>query len=379
VVNLDRRLVICRNAPSSVEPVAGEDPRHALVRSRAREADGTFVYAVRTTGVFCRPSCPSRAARTENVEFFDDPAAARRAGYRACLRCRPESAPRETGDAALVARICRRLDEAEPTPTLATLADEVGLGVSALQRAFRRVTGLTPAAYAREARARRVRDALTDGRTVTAAMHAAGYGSSGRFYEEADTILGMTPTRRRQGGKGVEIEVTIGSSGLGRVLVAWTTRGICALALGDDEAALRSALDKDFGLARIRNADVDGAALLAEVLRLVEGRRASRELPLDLRGTVFQMQVWQALRKIPPGTTVTYAELARRIGRPEAVRAVASACARNHIALLVPCHRVVRSDGSLADYRWGLERKKALLARESGPRAAPSGQQPPGP
>lgn len=257
-------------------------------------------------------------------------------------------------------------------PTLATLADDVGLGVGPLQRVFRRVTGLTPAAYGREARARRVRDALAEGGTVTSALHEAGYGSAGRFYEEADTILGMTPTRRRQGGKDVEIEVTMGTSSLGHVLVAWTSRGICTLALGDDPHVLRAALGQDFGQARIRDADADGAALLAEVLRLIEARGPSPDLPLDLRGTVFQMQVWQALRKIPSGTTVTYAELARRLGRPQAVRAVASACARNRIALLVPCHRVVRGDGSLAGYRWGLERKRTLIAREAGSRALPS-------
>lgn len=329
------------------------------------------MYAVRTTGVFCRPSCPSRAAKPENIEFHDDARAARRAGYRACLRCRPEAASREEREARLVAEACRALEAAEEIPPVASLAGRLGVGMARLQRVFRRVTGLTPHAYAQEMRGQRVRSELAAGSAVTAAFHRAGYGSSGRFYEQADAVLGMTPTSRRQQGAGLDVEVAVGTSSLGHVLVAWTTRGICAVALGDDGHALRTALARDFARARIREADSDGAALLADVLRLVEQPGSSAKLPLDLQGTLLQMQVWQALRKVPPGSTITYTELAKRVGRPDAVRAVASACARNRVALLVPCHRVVRGDGSLAGYRWGVERKRELLEREAKPSASP--------
>lgn len=366
-----RRSPIHANRPAPAKPAAEDDPRHALVRARDGRADGTFVYAVRTTGVFCRPSCPSRPAKPENIAFYDDAQAARRAGYRACLRCRPEDLSRDEHEARLVAQVCRALEASDELPTLASLAEIVGIGTAQLQRVFRRVTGLTPHAYAQEMRGQRVRSELAAGSAVTAAFHRAGYGSSGRFYEQADAVLGMTPTSRRQQGAGLDIEVAVGTSSLGHVLVAWTTRGICAVALGDDGQALRTALAKDFARARIREADSDGAAILADVLRLVEQPGSSPQLPLDLQGTLLQMQVWQALRKVPPGSTITYTELAKRVGRPDAVRAVASACARNRVALLVPCHRVVRGDGSLAGYHWGVERKRALLAREEEPLSSP--------
>jgi AraC family transcriptional regulator of adaptative response/methylated-DNA-[protein]-cysteine methyltransferase len=342
-----------------------QDPRWLAVLARDPRADGRFVYSVRTTGVYCRPSCAARTPRRENVAFHATAAAAERAGFRACKRCRPTEAPLAERRAALVAGLCRLIEAADETPTLEALARHAGLSPYHVHRMFKSVTGLTPRAYAAAQRARRARDELARRATVTEAIHGAGYGSSGRFYEEADDVLGMTPTQYRAGGEGMEIRFAVGECSLGSILVAATARGVCAILLGDDPQALVHDLERRFAKARLLGADAGFEALVAKVVGLVEDRRVGVELPLDLRGTAFQQRVWQALRRIPAGSTIHYAELARRLGNPNATRAVAGACAANPVAVAIPCHRVVRADGDASGYRWGVERKRALLAKET--------------
>lgn len=343
-----------------------EDPRWLAVCARDVRADGRFVYSVRTTGVYCRPSCAARTPRRENVAFHATPAAAEQAGFRACKRCRPTEAPLAERRAALVAELCRVIEEAQATPTLEALASHVGHSPYHVHRMFKAVTGLTPRAYAAAHRARRAREELERRATVTEAIHGAGYGSSGRFYEEADDVLGMTPTQYRAGGEGMEIRFAVGECSLGSILVAATSRGVCAILLGDDPQALVHDLERRFVRATLVGADAGFEALVARVIGLVEDPRVGAELPLDVRGTAFQQRVWQALRRIPAGRTTSYAELARGLGQPNATRAVAQACAANPVAVAIPCHRVVRTDGEVSGYRWGVERKQALLAREAG-------------
>jgi AraC family transcriptional regulator of adaptative response/methylated-DNA-[protein]-cysteine methyltransferase len=341
-----------------------KDPRWASVLSRDPQADGSFFYSVRTTGVYCRPSCGARTPRPENVEFHASAAAAERAGFRPCKRCRPDAAPLAARHAALVAELCRRIEAAERPPELRELASRSGLSAFHLHRVFKAVTGLTPRAYAAAHRARRVRAELGRAGAVTEAIYGAGYGSSGRFYEQADEVLGMTPGRYRAGGAGAEIRFAVGECSLGSILVAATGRGVCAVFLGDDADALARELQRRFPRAELIGGDAGFERLVARVVGLVEAPRLGLELPLDVRGTAFQHRVWQALRKIPPGQTASYGEIARRIGAPKSVRAVAGACAANPLAVAIPCHRVVRTDGGLSGYRWGVERKRALLERE---------------
>jgi AraC family transcriptional regulator of adaptative response/methylated-DNA-[protein]-cysteine methyltransferase len=354
----------CETGPA---PATADDPRWAAVLARDPAADGAFVYAVRSTGVFCRPTCPSRRARPDKVVFYPTPEAAVAAGFRPCRRCRPDQRAPATRSAGTVAVLCRFLEASESVPTLQELARRVGLSPSHLHRLFKAATGLTPRAYAAARRAQRLRQALSQGGSVTEALYAAGYNSSGRFYAEAAARLGMSPTRYRAGGAGAEIRFALGQCALGALLVAASDRGVCAIDLGDDPAALLAAFQARFPAARLVGDDPAFQAWVAQVVGLVEAPRLGRDLPLDIRGTAFQQRVWQALRAVPPGQTVSYAELARRIGAPAAVRAVAAACAANPLALAIPCHRVVRQDGGLAGYRWGLERKAALLAREAAP------------
>jgi AraC family transcriptional regulator of adaptative response/methylated-DNA-[protein]-cysteine methyltransferase len=341
------------------------DPRWRAVRARDRTADGAFVYAVRTTGVYCRPSCASRPARPENVAFFDTPAAAERAGYRACRRCRPDAAGDDRPSA--VARACSLIEAAGTAPTLAALAQAVGLSPFHLHRQFKAATGLTPRQYAAARRAQRVRGALAGGARVTDAIYDAGYGSSARFYEQADAVLGMAPTRFRAGGERTTIRFALGQCSLGAILVAATERGVCALLLGDVPEALLQDLQDRFPRAQLVGGDAAFETLVARAVALVEAPRRGHDLPLDVRGTAFQQRVWQALRAVPPGATVSYAELARRAGVPAAaVRAVGQAVAANPLAVAIPCHRVIRTDGALSGYRWGVARKRELLAREAG-------------
>ncbi|SFB63858.1 bifunctional DNA-binding transcriptional regulator/O6-methylguanine-DNA methyltransferase Ada [Azotobacter beijerinckii] len=340
------------------------DPRWAALLARDPQADGRFVYSVKTTGVYCRPSCPARRARPENVAFHADAAEAERAGFRPCRRCRPERGSPAQERAAKVAALCRFIEAAGQSPTLDELARQAGWSPWHLQRTFKALVGLTPRAYAAAQRAGRMRRELAHGAPVTEALYAAGYGSGGRFHAEADQVLGMTAGRYRKGGAGSTIRFALGQCSLGAILVAQSERGVCAIFLGDDPEALLRDLQERFSAAELIGGDAAFEQLVAEVVGFVEAPRLGLELPLDIRGTAFQQRVWAVLRQIPPGTTLSYAEVATLAGVPTAVRAVARACAANALAVAIPCHRVVRSDGGLSGYRWGVERKRALLERE---------------
>jgi AraC family transcriptional regulator of adaptative response/methylated-DNA-[protein]-cysteine methyltransferase len=335
------------------------------MRRRDRAADGAFVYSVRTTGVYCRPSCAARLPRRENVGFHDSCAAAERAGFRPCKRCRPnEPAPAER-QASAIAKACRMIEQAEDMPSLDALAQAAGLSRFHFHRLFKAATGVTPKAYGEAHRSERLRDELGRRSTVTEAFYGAGFNSSGRFYEAAPDLLGMTPSTFRAGGSGAVIRFAVGECSLGAILVAATDKGVCAIQLGDDPDQLVRALQDRFPKARLIGGDARFEELIARVVGFVEKPTQGLDLPLDIRGSAFQQRVWRALRDIRPGSTATYSEIAKRIGRPKAVRAVAQACAANAIAVAIPCHRVVRTDGSLSGYRWGVERKRALLEREA--------------
>jgi len=347
-----------------------QEARWEAVKNRDSTADGSFFYSVRTTGVYCRPSCGARTPRRENVEFHASAEAAERAGYRACRRCRPNEPPQAERRAAIVAGLCRHIDSSEAMPALAELAAHAGMSVYHLHRLFKAATGLTPRAYHAARRAERAREELRMSSSVTEAIFASGYGSSGRFYEGASQVLGMKPSVWREGGKDEVIRFAIGECSLGSILVASTQRGVCAILLGDDPQELAHDLERRFPRAQLIGGDAGFEELVARVVGFVEQPRIGLELPLDIRGTAFQQRVWQALRGIPAGKTLTYAQIA--IGAPEAVRAVAGACAANTIAVAIPCHRVVRKDGLLSGYRWGVERKRELLRREGGSQAGGS-------
>jgi AraC family transcriptional regulator of adaptative response/methylated-DNA-[protein]-cysteine methyltransferase len=342
-----------------------DDARWAAVRARDATADGRFYYSVKTTGVYCRPSCASRPARRENVAFHATTAAAERAGFRACKRCKPDQAPLADRQAAQVAALCRLIEASDQMPTLDELASHAGLSSFHTHRMFKAVTGVTPKAYAAAHRAGRVRGELRSRATVTEAIYGAGYNSSARFYETSTAMLGMTPTKFKAGGTGQDIRFAIGQSSLGSILVAATARGVCAILLGDDPEALVHDLERRFPRAHLIGADPAFEQLVAQVVGLVEQPGVGGALPLDIRGTAFQQRVWKALRQIPAGKTASYTDIARKIGSPRAVRAVAQACAANPLAVAIPCHRVVRTDGDLSGYRWGVERKRALLDREA--------------
>jgi AraC family transcriptional regulator, regulatory protein of adaptative response / methylated-DNA-[protein]-cysteine methyltransferase len=341
------------------------DPRWAVVVARDRTADGKFFYSVSTTGVYCRPSCAARTPRPEHVVFYASASDAERAGFRACLRCKPDQPSLATQRAATVAGLCRFIETAESTPALGELAKRADMSVYHLHRVFKAITGVTPKAYASTHRARRIREALNHNQTVTDAIYSAGYSSNGRFYEESNHVLGMTPTRYRAGGADTEIRFAIGECSLGAVLVAASERGVCAILIGDDPDELAHDLEDQFPHARLVGGDAVFETLIAKVVGFVEAPGFGLDLPLDVRGTAFQQRVWQALRAIPAGETVSYTELAKRIGAPESVRAVAAACAANRLAVAIPCHRVVRNDGGLSGYRWGVARKRALIEREA--------------
>ncbi len=345
---------------------ATDAARLEAVRWRDPAADGVFLYSVSTTGVYCRPSCAARPARRENIGFFDTREAAERAGFRPCKRCRPDLPPRAEREAALVADACRAIETADEPPSLAALAAGAGLSPHHFHRLFRRVAGVTPKAYASAQRQRRVQEALHDGSAVTASLYEAGFNSSGRFYEAADSMLGMTPSAYRAGGKDEVIHYATGRSSLGTVLVGATARGICAILLGDDPEPLLDDLRARFPRAALRAGASGFASLVEQVVAFVDAPGASDSfpLPLDIRGTAFQRRVWEVLRAIPPGTTLSYRDVAARIGQPAAIRAVAGACAANALAVAVPCHRVVAADGATSGYRWGVQRKRRLLERE---------------
>ena len=343
-----------------------EDACWRVVIGEAEEAKPTdFYVGVLTTGIFCRPDCKARRPKRENVRFFRSTQEALRAGLRPCKRCRPMGTAPEAESAARIAAACRRIEAAENTPSLAELAEEAGLSPFHFHRLFKAATGLTPKAYALAVKQNRMRDSLTEAGSVTEAIYAAGYSSSSRFYEADGRALGMTPSRYRAGGKDTLIHYAIQPCWLGLALIAATENGICALFFDDDEEALVAELRRRFPAARIERGGKALDASVRKVLRALDEPALAAELPLDIRGTAFQQRVWEALRAVPAGRTATYSDIARQLGEPRAVRAVAGACAANPVALAIPCHRIVGKSGSLTGYRWGIERKRQLLKRES--------------
>lgn len=335
----------------------------AVVR-RDPKADGRFYYSVLTTGVYCKPSCAARRPLLDNVAFHRDTASAERAGFRPCKRCKPDLPPPAIRNQALVERLCRLIEQAEEPPSLAALAEAECISPFRLQRTFKAVAGVTPKAYASALRAERLRAALRRGDAVTDAMHGAGFGSSSRLYAQADKLLGMRPSDFRAGGGETEIRFAAGECSLGSIVVAASDKGICAILLGDDAERLVEELHGHFPASRLCGGEARFDEWVARTIGFVDDPRVGLGLPLDIRGTAFQQRVWQALCDIPLGDTASYATVAERIGQPGAARAVARACAANRIAVAIPCHRVVRRDCGLSGYRWGVERKQALLQAE---------------
>jgi len=345
--------------------VSAEEKRWMSLVRRDERADGSFYYGVKTTGVFCRPSCPSRLPRRSNVLFFASAPEAHAAGFRPCRRCRPDMAVRAEPHLDRIVRVCGLIETAEKPPTLAELAEAVGLCPSHLHRVFERAVGVTPKGYAAALRAQRLKKGLRPGVTVTQALYDAGFGSGSRLYANAREDLGMSPAKYRSGGEGISIRFAVARTDLGWVLVAGTERGLCAIDLGDSREALIDAHKARFDRAEHCEGDPEFVRWLCRVTESIVSPRRGLDLPLDIRGTAFQRRVWEELRRIPAGRTASYGEVARRIGKPGSARAVARACASNPLALAVPCHRVVRSDGDPGGYRWGVERKRALLEREA--------------
>lgn len=349
-----------------IETTTEQDARWKSVAARDAGADGSFVYAVKTTGVYCRPSCPSRTAKPQNVRFYETPAEAEAAGFRPCQRCNPNGRSLAEVNATLVAEACRLIEASDEMPKLDELAARIGMSPYYFHRQFKAITGLTPKQWAVAHRSRRVRVELTDQTaSVAGAIYGAGFHSNSRFYEQSNKLLGMTPTAYKNGGKDAEIRFAVAQSSLGAILVAQSAKGICAITMGDDPDELVRDLQDRFPKASLIGGDAGFEDLVARVVGFVEAPQIGLDLPLDIRGTAFQERVWQALREIPSGQTASYAEIARRIGEPKAARAVAQACGANKIAVAIPCHRVVRNDGALSGYRWGIERKKALLEKEA--------------
>ena len=346
-------------------PSVADDPRWARIVARDKTADGHLWYSVSTTGVYCRPSCPSRTANPQNVQLHDTLESAKATGFRPCKRCNPDGPSIECENAALVAKACRIIEDSEEEPSLEKLAGAVGRSPGYFHRMFKAAAGVTPKEYAAAHRAKKVRQGLASGNSVTEAIYDAGFNSSGRFYEKSTDMLGMTPSQYRAGGTNEEIKFAVGQTSLGAILVASSKKGVAAILLGNDPDELVRNLQDRFPKAHLIGADQDYEALVARVVAFVEKPGIGLSLPLDVRGTAFQQRVWRALQEIPVGKTVSYAEIARRIGHPKAVRAVAGACAENKLAVAIPCHRVVRIDGSLSGYAWGVERKRILLGRES--------------
>jgi AraC family transcriptional regulator of adaptative response/methylated-DNA-[protein]-cysteine methyltransferase len=346
-------------------PDTQESQRWTSVLDKDQQADGTFVYAVKTTGIYCRPSCPSKPAKRQNVEFFDSAALALASGYRACKRCKPDGLSQADERQGLVLKACKAIEQSSSGLSLDELSAQAGLSPHHFHRIFKAVTGLTPKQYHRGVQAQRVTSTLKEASSVTDAISGAGFNSSGRFYEGAGAALGMSPSSFRQGGAGQEIQYAIEPCVLGMVLVAATPRGVCAIEFADAESVLIGRLRERFPKANHLSGDAVFKQWIGTILGYIEQPRGVLTLPLDVQGTVFQRRVWEALQEIPPGQTASYTEVARRIGQPKAVRAVAHACATNQLALAIPCHRVVRANGDLAGYRWGLERKAELLRRES--------------
>lgn len=341
-----------------------DESRWAAVVSRDQQHDGKFYYSVATTGVFCRPSCPSRQPKRENVRFHETAEAAEAAGFRACKRCKPNQPGNGKRISGLVADACRLIESAESHVSLRELARRAELSPYHFHRLFKSVTGVTPKGYAAALRQKRIRSDLPKSKNVTDALYGAGFSSNSRFYETSSKVLGMTPTRYKSGGKGAVIRFAVGTCALGAVLVAESDQGVCAVLLGDEPDDLLNDLQDRFPKAELIGGDKAFDKRSAKVIAAVDDPRQKLDLPLDIRGTAFQHRVWKALLEIPAGCTASYTDIAKKIGRPKSVRAVASACGANPIAVIVPCHRVVRNDGALSGYRWGLVRKANLLKRE---------------
>jgi AraC family transcriptional regulator, regulatory protein of adaptative response / methylated-DNA-[protein]-cysteine methyltransferase len=343
-------------------PTSDGDTLWRAIEERDATFDAAFVFGVRTTGIYCRPSCPARRPRRENIVIFREPGAARGAGFRACLRCKPD----ETASRLIMVERARRyLDEhADRTVTLSELGEIVGVSPHHLQRTFKQVTGISPRAYADQLRIGAFKEQVRQRDDVTSAMYEVGFGSSSRLYERAPSQLGMTPDAYRRGGRGMRITYTVVDSPLGRLLVGATERGVCAVYLGDDDPGLEAILAREYPAAEIHHDESGLREWIRAIVEHLRGERPHLDLPLDVQATVFQRRVWEALQMIPFGSTRTYGEVAEMLGQPSATRAVARACATNPVTVVVPCHRVVRGDGSTGGYRWGVERKQALLARE---------------
>ena len=346
----------------SINKIDQEQLWEAVV-ARDSRLDGDFVFAVSSTGIYCRPSCPSRRPRRDRVSFFERPETAEQAGFRACLRCRPQEVGASDPKVEIVRRACQLLDQSDEAINLTTLSEQLGVSSFHLQRTFKRILGVSPRQYAEARRTTKFKENVRGGRSVTSAMYDAGYGSSSRLYERAAAELGMTPATYSRNGRGAVISYALARCDLGCLLVAATEKGICSVRLGD-EAELESALVEEFSAASIQREDIKLQRFVNEILEHLAGKRPSLDLPLDVQATAFQRLVWEALRAIPYGSTSSYSDVAKAISRPSAVRAVARACATNPVALIIPCHRVVREDKSLGGYRWGLERKKRLLDSE---------------
>jgi AraC family transcriptional regulator, regulatory protein of adaptative response / methylated-DNA-[protein]-cysteine methyltransferase len=357
--------ILLAKPQKSTPPSVADDPRWARIVARDKTADGHLWYSVVTTGVYCRPSCPSRTANPRNVQLHDSLASAKATGFRPCKRCNPDGLSTDAENAVLVAKACRLIEASEEEPSLEKLATAIRRSPSYFHRVFKAATGVTPKEYATAHRAARVRNGLASASTVTEAIYDAGFNSSGRFYEQSTDMLGMTPSQYRAGGVNEDIKFAVGQTSLGAILVASTKKGVAAILLGDDPDDLVRDLQDRFPRAHLIGADRDYEALVARVVGFVEAPKIGLGLPLDVRGTAFQERVWKALQEIPAGATVSYAEIARRIGAPKSVRAVAGACAANKLAVAIPCHRVVRNDGDLSGYAWGVERKRALIDREA--------------
>jgi AraC family transcriptional regulator of adaptative response/methylated-DNA-[protein]-cysteine methyltransferase len=341
------------------------DPRWTRILARDRTADGAFWYSVSTTGVYCRPSCPSRAANPKNVTIHDTVQAAKAAGFRPCKRCNPDGPSIAAEHATIIAKICRLIEQSELPLPLAGLAATAGLSPSHFHRLFKSATGLTPQAYAAAIRTARIREALPSAASITATIYDSGFNSSRQFYEKSTATLGMTPSRYRQGGATEELRFAVGKSSLGSILVACSNKGVAFIALGDDPKPLIQELQTRFPKAQLIGDDQTYESLIGRIVAFVEAPAIGLDLPLDIRGTAFQQRVWQALQQIPLGETTSYTEIARQIGAPKAVRAVAGACAANNLCLAIPCHRVVRNDGAISGYAWGIDRKQELIAREA--------------
>lgn len=352
------------NTRTSFRIYCSDETRWAAVQARDPAADEQFVYAVKTTGVYCRPSSSSRLPKRENVIFFDTAHEAENAGYRPSLRASADRTASVHQHETLIAQACRQIESAEIPPRLGELARQAKISPFHFHRLFKAHTGLTPKAYADAHRARKLRHELNEASTITEAIYEAGFNSNSRFYDASEHMLGMHPRDYRAGGRNVQIYFAVGQCSLGAILVAQSQRGICAILLGDDAEKLVHDLQDQFPKAHLVGGDAGFERTVAHVVGFIEAPALGLNLPLDVQGTAFQERVWRALREIPPGTTLSYAQIAARIGSPKAVRAVAQACAANHIAVAIPCHRVIKSDGALSGYRWGVERKRVLLQRE---------------